>query len=62
MNHFDRQVLRAMIARAPRMTDAVLTTLLADPEVSPAGRRVLEAEAAARAGQTGQTGQTTARA
>jgi hypothetical protein len=49
MTHFDRQVLRAMIERAPRMTDADLTALLADPDVSPVGRRVLEAEAATRA-------------
>jgi hypothetical protein len=51
VNHFDRRILSAMIARAPRMTDADLTALLADPEVSPAGRRVLEAEAEARTGQ-----------
>jgi hypothetical protein len=31
------------------MTDADLTALLADPDVSPVGRRVLEAEAATRA-------------
>ena len=51
MTHFDRRVLRAMIERVPRMTDADLTALLADPEVSPVGRRVLEAEAAMRAEQ-----------
>ena len=40
-----------MTERVPRMTDADLTALLADPEVSPVGRRVLEAEAAMRAEQ-----------
>ena len=49
MAHFDRQVLRAMIDRASRMTDSELAARLADTELSPAGRRVLEAEAAARA-------------
>jgi hypothetical protein len=48
MTYFDRQVLRAMTERAPRLTDADLTALLADPEVSPVGRQVLEAEAAMR--------------
>jgi hypothetical protein len=49
MAHFDRQVLRAMIDRASRMTHSELAARLADTELSPAGRRVLEAEAAARA-------------
>jgi hypothetical protein len=56
MTHFEREVFRAMVKRAARMTDAELAALLADPEVSPLGRRVLEAEAAMRAQQqaTGQ--------
>jgi hypothetical protein len=49
MAHFDRQVLRAMIDRASRMTDSELAARLADTELSPAGRHVLEGEAAARA-------------
>ena len=48
MTYFDRQVLRAVTERAPRLTDADLTALLADPALSPTGRRVLEAEAAMR--------------
>jgi hypothetical protein len=51
MTYFDRQVLRAITERAPRLTDADLAALLADAEVSPVGRRVLEAEAALRAEQ-----------
>ena len=51
MNRFDRQVFRAMMERAPRMTDTELVALLADPAVSPLGRRVLEAETAMRAEQ-----------
>ena len=48
MSHFDRQLAAALADRAARMTNAGLAALLADPEVSPIGRRVLEAEVAAR--------------
>jgi hypothetical protein len=48
MSHFDRQLAAALTERAGRMTNDELVALLADPEVSPIGRGVLEAEAAGR--------------
>jgi len=51
MADFDRQLFHAMVERASRMTDTELDALLADSELSPPGRRVLEAEAALRTGR-----------